>query len=192
VHFGKTYGVFVMAILSIRIRLHVVLCLHIEKVARMAKQNLTCLLNRNLDFPVADEPWTSLLSEAGMTAEATTDLPKMVQLIEEGSAHMAYVPGAGFCLMMRKGNPYYRGLVIATSKFSGQPAQGTLLVVRQDDHAYNLDDLEPMPAHSPALGSWFACEPIGEADRPRGGLTGSRRRLGRILRLGEAGVDRRE
>jgi hypothetical protein len=149
VHFGKTYGVFVMAILSIRIRLHVVLCLHIEKVAPMAKQNLTCLLNRNLDFPVADEPWTSLLSEAGMTAEATTDLPKMVQLIEEGSAHMAYVPGAGFCLMMRKGNPYYRGLVIATSKFSGQPAQGTLLVVRQDDHAYNLDDLELCPRIPP-------------------------------------------
>jgi hypothetical protein len=35
-----------------------------------------------------------------MTAEATTDLPKMNQLIEEGSPSMAYVPGAGFCVMM--------------------------------------------------------------------------------------------
>jgi hypothetical protein len=33
-------------------------------------------------------------------------------------------------------------LVIATSKFSGKPAQRTLLVVRQDDQANNLDDLE--------------------------------------------------
>ena len=108
----------------------------------MAKQNLTFLLNKNLDFPVTDEPWTSLFSEAGMNAEATTDLLKMNQLIEEGSPNMAYVPGAAFCVMMKNGNPHYRGLVIATSKFSGQPAQRTLLVVRQDDQANNLDDLE--------------------------------------------------
>ena len=53
------------------------LCLHIERVVTMTKQSLTFLLNKNLDFPVADEPWTSLLSQAGMSAEATTDLPKM-------------------------------------------------------------------------------------------------------------------
>jgi phosphonate transport system substrate-binding protein len=95
----------------------------------MAKQNLTFLLNKNLDFPVTDESWTSIFSEAGMSAEATTDLPKMNRMIEEGGPNMAYVPGAGFCVMMRKGNPHYRGLVIATSKFSGQPAQHTLLVL---------------------------------------------------------------
>jgi len=108
----------------------------------MAKQNLTFLLNKNLDFPVAEEPWTSLLSEAGMNAEVTTDIPGMNRQLEAGSPNMAYVPGAGFCVMMRKGNPHYRGLVIATSKFSGQPAQRTLLVVRHDDQANNLDDLE--------------------------------------------------
>jgi phosphonate transport system substrate-binding protein len=44
--------------------------------------------------------------------------------------------------MMRKENPHYRGLVIATSKFTGQPAQCSLLVVRKDDPAKSLDDLE--------------------------------------------------
>lgn len=38
-----------------------------------------------------------------MSANATTDIPKMNQLIEEGSPNMAYVPGAGFCAMLRKG-----------------------------------------------------------------------------------------
>jgi hypothetical protein len=106
----------------------------------MAKQNLTFLLNKNLDFPVTDEPCKSLFSEAGMSAEATTDISKMNQLIEEGRPNMAYVPGAGFCVMMRKGNPHYRGLVIATSKFSGQPAQRMLLVVRHDDQANTCRD----------------------------------------------------
>lgn len=108
----------------------------------MAKQNLTFLLNRNLDFPITHEPWTSLLSETGVSAEETTDIPKMGQLLAQGSPDMAYVPGAGFCVMMRKSNQHYRGLVIATSKFSGQPAQRTLLIVRQDDQANSFDDLE--------------------------------------------------
>ena len=108
----------------------------------MAEQNLTFLLNKNLDFPVAAEPWTSLFSETGINADATTDLSKMNRLLEEGGPNMAYVPGAAFCVMMRKSNPHYRGLVIATSKFSGQPAQRTLLVVRHDDQANIIDDLE--------------------------------------------------
>jgi ABC-type phosphate/phosphonate transport system substrate-binding protein len=108
----------------------------------MAKQNLTFLLNKNLDFPATAEPWASLFSEAGITAEATTDIPGMNRLLEEGSPDMAYVPGAAFCVMLRKGNPHYRGLVIATSKFSRQPAQRTLLVVRHDDESNSLDDLE--------------------------------------------------
>jgi ABC-type phosphate/phosphonate transport system substrate-binding protein len=108
----------------------------------MQPQNLTFLLNRNLDFPVTHEPWTSLITKAGMSAEEATDIPAMNQRIAEGEPAMAYVPGAGFCVMMRKANPHYRGLVIATSKFSGQPVQRTLLVVRQDDEAKSLDDLE--------------------------------------------------
>jgi ABC-type phosphate/phosphonate transport system substrate-binding protein len=113
-----------------------------RKVITMAEQNLTFLLNKNLDFPITTEPWTSLLSQAGMKADVTTDIPEMNRVLEAGGPNMAYVPGAGFCVMMKKGNPHYRGLVIATSKFTGQPAQRTLLVVRHDDQAQNIDDLE--------------------------------------------------
>jgi len=46
-------------------------------------------------------------------------------------------------LKMRRlpGNPHYQGLVIATSKFTGEPYQRTLLVVRKDDPANSIDDL---------------------------------------------------
>ena len=108
----------------------------------MEKQDLTFILNKNLDFPITEEPWTSILSSAGIKPEATTDLAKMDQMIAEGGPNIAYVAGASFCVMMRKGNRHYRGLVIATSKFTGQAAQRTLLVVRQDDPAKSLDDLE--------------------------------------------------
>ena len=108
----------------------------------MAKQELTFILNKNLGFPITEEPWTSIFSAAGIKAEATTDLAKVEQKLTEGGPNIAYVPGAGFCVMLRKGNPHYRGLVIATSKFTGQAAQRTLLLVRQDDPARSLDDLE--------------------------------------------------
>ena len=87
----------------------------------MAKQELTFILNKNLGFPITEEPWTSIFSAAGIKAEATTDLAKVEQKLTEGGPNIAYVPGAGFCVMLRKGNPHYRGLVIATSKFTGQP-----------------------------------------------------------------------
>lgn len=108
----------------------------------MTTQTLTFLLNKNLDFPVTAEPWTSLFSESGIDAEATTDIPRMNQLLADGVPDIAYVPGAGFCVMMRKCNAHYRGLVIATSKFTSQPAQRTLLVVRHDDRANTIEDLE--------------------------------------------------
>jgi ABC-type phosphate/phosphonate transport system substrate-binding protein len=108
----------------------------------MAKQELTFILNKNLGFPITEEPWTSIFSAAGIKAEATTNLAKVEQMLTEGGPNIAYVPGAGFCVMLRKGNQHYRGLVIATSKFTGQAAQHTLLVVRQDDPARSLDDLE--------------------------------------------------
>lgn len=108
----------------------------------MPTQGLTFLLNENLDFPATQEPWVSILSATGIEAEFTTDLSKMDHLLTVGSPALAYVAGASFCLMLRRNNPHYLGLVIATSKFTGQPAQRTLLVVRQDDPAASLDDLE--------------------------------------------------
>jgi ABC-type phosphate/phosphonate transport system substrate-binding protein len=108
----------------------------------MLTQNLTFLMNKNLGFPATEEPWKGILSAEGFTADVTTDVTKMNQALEEGDPDVAYVTGAGYCVMMRNGNQHYRGLVIATSKFTGQPAQCSLLVVRQDDPAKSLDDLE--------------------------------------------------
>jgi ABC-type phosphate/phosphonate transport system substrate-binding protein len=108
----------------------------------MAKQELAFILTKNLGFPITEEPWTSIFSAAGIKAEATTDLAKVEKKLMEGGLNIAYVPGAGFCVMLRKGNPHYRDLVIATSKFTGQAAQRTLLLVGQDDPAKGLDDLE--------------------------------------------------
>jgi hypothetical protein len=101
----------------------------------MITQNLTFLLNKNLGFPATEEPWKSILSAEGITADVTTDVTTMNHALAEGAPDVAYVTGAGYCVMMRNGNQHYRGLVIATSKFTGQPAQCSLLVVRQDDPA---------------------------------------------------------
>ncbi len=100
------------------------------------------ILDKNLELPVTEKPWAEILSEAGISTQATTYLVHIDQMLAEGGPDFAYVPGADFCVMLTKGNPHYRGLTIATSKFTGQPAQRTLLVVLQDDPANSLDDLE--------------------------------------------------
>ena len=108
----------------------------------MEKQDLTFILNRNLGFPIEKEPWAGLFSKAGIACEATTDIARIDDDLSAGRPLLAYIPGAAFCVMMRNGNQHYRGLVIATSKFTGQPMQRTLLVVRNDDPAQSLEDLE--------------------------------------------------
>ncbi len=108
----------------------------------MAPSSLTFILDKNLELPVTEKPWKEILSEAGIKTEATTDLVHIDQLLADDGPDIAYVPGADFCVMLVKGNQHYRGLTIATSKFTGEPAQRTLLVVRKDDPAKSLDDLE--------------------------------------------------
>ncbi len=108
----------------------------------MAAQSLTFMLDRNLELPVTEKPWRDILSKAGIRTEATTDLVHIDHLLAGDGPDIAYVPGADFCVMMIKGNQHYRGLAIATSKFTGQPAQRTLLVVRKDDPASSIEDLE--------------------------------------------------
>ncbi len=108
----------------------------------MPQTYLTFILDKNLELPVTEKPWEDILSEAGIAVEATTDLVRIDHLLANDGPDIAYVPGADFCVMLVKGNQHYRGLTIATSKFTGQPAQRTLLVVRKDDPANSLDDLE--------------------------------------------------
>jgi phosphonate transport system substrate-binding protein len=102
---------------------------------------LSFVLDQNLGLPASDEPWKTILSTAGITAHQTADLAAIDQGLAEHRPDIAYVPTADFHRLVRSGDQYYRGLAIATSKFTGDPRQSSLLVVRSDDPATGLDDL---------------------------------------------------
>jgi ABC-type phosphate/phosphonate transport system substrate-binding protein len=102
---------------------------------------ITFVLDKNLNLPTDQEPWVGMLKAAGIKAHATTDLVHVDQLLVDNGPDIAYIPGGDFCKLILKGNPHYQGLVIATSKFTGEPYQRTLLVVRKDDPANSIDDL---------------------------------------------------
>ncbi len=100
------------------------------------------LLDTNLGLHADREPWKGLFLSLGVEVELTTDL---VHLDKEIAAHkpdMAYIPAADFHRLFGKGDRYYRGLLIATSRFTGQPRLKSLLVVRNDDPAESMDDLQ--------------------------------------------------
>ena len=82
-----------------------------------------------------------MLSKAGISTEVTADLVHIDKLLAGDGPDIAYVPGADFCKMNILGNTHYRGVLIATSKFTGKSRQTTLLVVRKDDTANSIDDL---------------------------------------------------
>jgi ABC-type phosphate/phosphonate transport system substrate-binding protein len=55
---------------------------------------------------------------------------------------IAFMPIADFHRLVAKGDDYYRGFAIATSKFTGTTNLPSVLVVRKDDPAASLNDLE--------------------------------------------------
>jgi len=102
---------------------------------------LSFVLDQNLGLPACDEPFKTVLSTAGITARQTADLAAIDTALAEHQPDIAYVPTADFHRLVRSGDQYYRGLAIATSKFTGVPRQSSLLVVRSDDPATGVDDL---------------------------------------------------
>ena len=108
----------------------------------MAQKSLTFILDTNLNLPVTESPWKGLFEKSDIKIEETRDLVLVDRLLANDGPDIAYVPGADFCVMLVKGNEHYRGLAIGTSKFTGKPAQRTWLVVRKDEPANSLDDLE--------------------------------------------------
>ena len=99
------------------------------------------VLDKNLGLPALEEPWTSILTAAGIAAEETADLDAIDRALAEHKPDIAYIPTADFHRIVRSGDDHYRGLAIATSKFTGEPRQSSLLVVGKDDPATGLDDL---------------------------------------------------
>ncbi len=100
------------------------------------------LIDTNLGLHADREPWKAMFPSLGIETELTTDL---VYLDKEIAAHkpdMAYIPAADFHRLTRDGDRFYRGLAIATSRFTGRPKLKSLLVVRKDDPAASMDDLQ--------------------------------------------------
>jgi hypothetical protein len=100
------------------------------------------LLDKNLGLTVDDEPWPRILSDAGIKAVQTTDLPHLDRMAAKHEPDVVFLPIADFHRLVAKGDDYYRGFAIATSKFTGTTNLPSVLVVRKDDPAKGLQDLE--------------------------------------------------
>ena len=99
------------------------------------------LLDANLGLPVDEMPWSSLLSAVGIRAVSTTDLVHLDFTMARHEPDISYFPIADFHRIVASGDNHYRGLAIATSKFTGTTNLPSVLVVRKDDPATHLDDL---------------------------------------------------
>ena len=105
-------------------------------------RKLQFALDSNLGLTVDREPWPGILSAAGIETVSTDDLARLDEMVDDHQPDIAYIPAADYHRIFAKGDRSYRGLAIATSKSSGQPRLRSLLVVRRDDPAESLDDLE--------------------------------------------------
>lgn len=104
--------------------------------------SLSFVLDQNLGLPTSDEPWKSILTAADIVASQTADLAAIDEALARHQPDIAYVPTADFHRIVRSGDDAYVGLAIATSKFTGDPRQTSLLVVRAGDPATGLADLQ--------------------------------------------------
>ncbi|HEY2540474.1 MAG TPA: PhnD/SsuA/transferrin family substrate-binding protein [Stellaceae bacterium] len=100
------------------------------------------LLDKNLGLSVNEKPWPEILSAAGIKTVETTDLPHLDDMVAKHEPDIAFMPIADFHRLVAKGDDYYRGFAIATSKFTGTTNLPSVLVVRRDDPAASLNDLE--------------------------------------------------
>jgi phosphonate transport system substrate-binding protein len=107
------------------------------------KKTISFLLDTNFGLPTDKEPWNKILKDLNITTDGSSN--DLVMIDAEIAAHrpdLAYIPIADFHRLLRKGDTYYRGFVIGTSKFTGSTDLPSVLVVRQDDPATGLDSLE--------------------------------------------------
>lgn len=102
---------------------------------------LSFVVDQNLGLPTCVEPWTTIFTQAGIAARESTDLAGIDRALAEHQPDLAYVPAASLHRLLRSGAQHYRGLAIATSKFTGDPRQTSVLVVRSDDPASSVADL---------------------------------------------------
>lgn len=117
------------------------------------------LLDTNLGLALADAPWPEVLATHEIAAIETTDLAKLDAMMAAHEPHLAFLPIADFHRLLAAGDTHYRGLAIATSKFTGTTNLPSVLVVRKDDPATVLDDLEGARCgyiNTSCSSSWFS------------------------------------
>ena len=99
------------------------------------------LLDTNLGLAIATPPWPEVLATHEIATLETTDLGRLDAMMRAHEPHAAFLPIADFHRLLGEGDAHYRGLAIATSKFTGTTNLPSVLVVRRDDPATGLDDL---------------------------------------------------
>ncbi|MFO1086779.1 MAG: PhnD/SsuA/transferrin family substrate-binding protein [Reyranellaceae bacterium] len=100
------------------------------------------LLDTNLGLSVDDKPWPEFLARWRIKLVSTIDLVHLDTMMAAHEPDIAFMPIADFHRLLASGDDHYRGLAIATSKFTGTTNLPSVLVVRHDDPASNLSDLE--------------------------------------------------
>ena len=113
-----------------------------QAITEHGKSSLSFLLDSNLGLKTDEIPLIDVLPAYGITVEGSTDLPNIDQRVAAHEPDLAYIPSADFSRLLRKGDRYYVGLAIPTSKFSGLVSLPSVLVVRKDDPATGFDDLK--------------------------------------------------
>jgi phosphonate transport system substrate-binding protein len=99
------------------------------------------LIDDNLGLHPDEKPWSEFLPRAGITASTTTDLPELDRSVAAHEPDIVFMPIADFHRVWAAGDQHYRGFAIVTSKFTGNAALPSVVVVRKDDPATCLADL---------------------------------------------------
>ena len=114
---------------------------------------LSFVLDQNLGLPACDEPWKTTLAAAGIAAHETGDLAAIDRALADHEPDFAYVPTADFHHLLRSGDEHYRGLTIATSKFTGE-ARATMVL--EDVWRTAPDNAEKK---TKVIGKYDSCRP---------------------------------
>jgi hypothetical protein len=99
------------------------------------------LLDTNLGLHPDEKPWTEIFPRAGIVTSSTTDLPELDAKVERHEPDVVLMPIADFHGLLARGDDYYRGFALLTSKFTGSTSLPSVMVVRSGDAATCLDDL---------------------------------------------------